>query len=61
MAAARSSSRRNLPRMRLRERIGGSGEKRDLLKGLSEPVRTLEPATSAPAEVAPAHSDFAPG
>jgi len=59
MAAASSSSTRNLSRMRLRERIGGSGEKRDLLKGLSELVRTVEPATSAPAEVAPKHGDFA--
>jgi hypothetical protein len=45
--------------MRLRERMGGSGEKRDLLEGPSE-RRTLEPATNSPAEVAPKYSDFAP-
>ncbi len=44
MAAASSSSTRNLSRMRLTERTRGSGEKRDLLKALSEPARTLEPS-----------------
>jgi hypothetical protein len=61
MAAASCSSTRNMSRIRLTERTRGSGEKRDLLKGLSEPVRTLEPATSAPADVAPKHGDFAAG
>jgi hypothetical protein len=61
MTAASSSSTRNLSRMRMREQNARSGEKRELLKGLSEPVRTLEPATGAPAEVATKHSDFAPG
>src|SRR5258708_13067974 len=56
MAAARSSSTRNLSPMFLRERIGGSAEKRDLLKGLSEPCRPLQPASSPPAQLPPNHT-----
>jgi hypothetical protein len=55
------------PRMRLRERIEGSGEKRDLLKGLPESVRTWNQqrahqprsphstATSRPVSTSPPH------
>ena len=62
MAAACSSSTRNLSQMRLRERTEGLRRKAELAeRAVRAGFGPWNQATSAPAEVAPKHSDFAPG